>query len=175
MWYKKSCFSNEFFSVFSTICIFLALQIVPRTVDYAHRWQIYFGQNFVRTGVSTDWKRRFRCLAHFIQLSGLLQCAAVCCSVSQCVTVCHSVSVCCSRLLCVAVDCKVMQCVAMCCSVMQCVSVCCSGVVHSEANRRGARPSKPGVNKWIATYLSCLCQTSHYPRPHYTWGLVGDR
>ena len=47
----------------------------------------------------------------------LLQCVAVCCSVSQCVAVCHSV------LQCVTVCCSVLQCVAVCCSVLQCVAV----------------------------------------------------
>jgi len=37
-------------------------------------------------------------------------CCSVCCSVLQCVAVCRSVS----------------QCVAVCCSVLQCVTVCCS-------------------------------------------------
>jgi len=46
----------------------------------------------------------------------VLQCVAVCCSVSQCVAVC------CSVLHCVAVGYSVLQCGAACCSM----SVCCS-------------------------------------------------
>ena len=73
----------------------------------------------------------------------MLQCVAVCCSVSQCVqcvvttfvatdsadvvtTLQVCVALCCSALLCVAVCCNVLQCVALCCSVLQCVAVCCS-------------------------------------------------
>ena len=37
-----------------------------------------------------------------------------------------------SVLQCVAVCCSVSQFVAMCCSVLQCVTVCCSGASHSE-------------------------------------------
>jgi len=63
----------------------------------------------------------------------------VCCSVLQCVAVCCSVSsrFRCSALQCVAVCCprcgcltsnyfQVNECVAVCCSVLQCVAVCCS-------------------------------------------------
>ena len=67
----------------------------------------------------------------------MLQCVAVCCSVSQCVALSrnerlemiedvhllvnrHS-AVCCSVLQSVAVCCSVLQCVAVCYSVLQCV------------------------------------------------------
>ena len=78
---------------------------------------------------------------HDANFVGVLQCVAVCCSVSQRVAVCHSM------LQCVTVCCSVSQCVAVCvhlfgkesfghtndddfvgvcCSVSQCVAVCCS-------------------------------------------------
>jgi len=60
---------------------------------------------------------------------------AVCCSVLQCVAVCCSVSTThvpslCSRTpidLCIycAVCCCVLRCVAVCCGVLRCVAVCC--------------------------------------------------
>ena len=45
---------------------------------------------------------------------------AGCCSVLQCAAVCCSVS------LCVAVCCSVLQCSAVCGSVFHCATVCCS-------------------------------------------------
>jgi len=54
----------------------------------------------------------------------VLQCVAVCCSVST--SFLFPGAVCCSVLQCVAVCCRVLQCVAVCCSVLQCVAVCCS-------------------------------------------------
>jgi len=62
----------------------------------------------------------------------MLQCVAMCCSVSQYVAVCCSMlqyaAVCCSMLQCVAMCCSVLQCAAVCCSVLQCVAVCCNVV-----------------------------------------------
>jgi len=55
----------------------------------------------------------------------VLQCVAVCCSVSPCVAVC----------------CSVLRCVAVCCSVLQCVAVSCSVLrtcVSSNSNRRNS-------------------------------------
>jgi len=87
----------------------------------------------------------------------VLQCVAVCCSVSQCVAVQKSevnqdrighgggidtclrstlIVVCCSVLQCVLLCCSVLQCVAMCCSVMQCVAVCCSTEERGESRSR---------------------------------------
>jgi len=62
----------------------------------------------------------------------VLQCVAVCYSVSQCVAVCCSVS------QCVTVCRSVLQCVAVCCSVLQCVLVATSLVPPSWCTvRRG--------------------------------------
>jgi len=51
----------------------------------------------------------FHSFALLLTLSDVLQCVAVCCSVSQCLAVC----------------CSVLQCLAVCRSVLQCVAVCC--------------------------------------------------
>jgi len=59
---------------------------------------------------------------------GLMQGAAVCCSVlhrvhfgsQRCIFLCHSV------MQCVAARCSVLQCVAVCCSELQCVALCCT-------------------------------------------------
>jgi len=71
----------------------------------------------------------------------VLQCVAVCCSVSQCVAVC--VVVCCSAMqyffgecspegkdiaVSVAAYCSMLQYVAVCCSELQCVAVSCSAL-----------------------------------------------
>jgi len=67
----------------------------------------------------------------------VLQCVAVCRSVSQCVAVCCSVVQCHrKRSACVAVRCSVLQCVAVCCSAMQCDAVCCS-VLQCHGTRGG--------------------------------------
>jgi len=54
--------------------------------------------------------------------------SSVCCSVFQCVAVCcsvlHYVVVCCSTLPYVAGCCIMLQCVAVCCIMLQCVTVC---------------------------------------------------
>jgi len=76
------------------------------------------------------------CSAHIF--NKVLQCVAVCCSVSQCVTVCHSVS---QRI---AVWRRVVQCGAVCRSVAQCGAVCCSALQR------------------IAETLSCNTQPPYY-------------
>ena len=70
----------------------------------------------------------------------VLQCVAVCCSVSQCVAVCRSVlqyTESCrtyqwtmSHIRMRYVCCSVLQCVAVCCSVLQCVAGCCT-IAHT--------------------------------------------
>jgi len=84
-----------------------------------------------------------------LQVSLVLQCVAVrcsvlqyvawCCSVLQCVAVCFSVLQCvvvfCTALHCIAVCCvccSVLQRVATCCSVLQRIAACCS-VLQCEA------------------------------------------
>ena len=79
----------------------------------------------------------------------MLQCVAVCCSVSD--VVARKEPVCCSVLQCVVVCCSVSQMsslarsqyVAVCCRRLQCVAVCCS-VLHCVADvvvRMGASMS----------------------------------
>ena len=99
-------------------------------------------------------RHSIRCCA-LLQRCSMLQCVAVCCSVShvchtscehhcrhsicwniwlqrQCVALCcivlHCVALCCSALHCVVVRCSALQCVAVSCSALQCVAVRCSAL-----------------------------------------------
>jgi len=58
-------------------------------------------------------------------VTGVLQCVAVCCNALQYVTVFYSVSASCSSLL------FSFAMLLVCCSVLQCVAVCCHACRHS--------------------------------------------
>jgi len=75
------------------------------------------------------------------ELSGVLQCVAVCCSVLQCVAVCCSVS----------------QCVAVCRSVLQCVAVCCRQLFDFNLDILNGEILK---KKWVTIYS--ICPTTIY-------------
>jgi len=111
---------------------------------------------------------------------------AVCCSVLQCVAVCCSVSqsACCSVLQCVAVTtrtnhntadsqqwraavccsmlqlacCSVLPCVAVCCSVLPCVAVCCS-VLQCVAVYCSYNTNKPHRCRWYVHISICIKPT----------------
>ena len=66
------------------------------------------------------------CVLVSLDVFGVLQCVAVCCSVLQCVAACWS---CWTYLVC----CSVLQRVAACCSVLQCVAAHCSALQRISA------------------------------------------
>ena len=57
-----------------------------------------------KEGFNAEWQKAFS----DNEIDGVLQCAAVCCSVLQCVAVC------CSGLQCLALSCSMLQCGAVC-------------------------------------------------------------
>jgi len=98
----------------------------------------------------------------------VLQCVAVCCSVTWSVLQC--VAVCCSVLQCVAewlesawldnhyqktIKSSVLQCVAVCCSELQCVAVCC-GVLQSDAATQKRLSSQADSKTLQHTATHCI-------------------
>jgi len=97
----------------------------------------------------------------------ILQCVAVCCSVSQCVAVCCSVVPCRAILQCVAVCCSVSQCVAVCCSVLPCrailqcvvIAILCSNYTAGAALYCGLLQLLHSVLR--CTVVCCSIHTMH--------------
>jgi len=91
----------------------------------------------------------------------VLQCVAVCCSVSQCVAVCCSVLQCvavCSRALAVrGPDKSRGACVAVCCSVLQCVEMDGWIETKSEKGKKGGSYGVATISR-LLKMLGLVCK-----------------
>ena len=122
-WFEVDLGSTELLFIQIGLCVVCVFVLYSRvslsSIPLSSVWPQHI---FVFVSTVLSWPNRtqfcFRTQYHVVMsryLTHVLQCVAVCCSVSQCVAVC------CSVLQCVAVRCSVLQCVAVCCSVLQCV------------------------------------------------------